>query len=151
MDEGAYRNTYQEVNPTQCVYERSILTNQCRCSQGEKFCLAEREAARCNNPGAQQQCSALLDLLFQQARFALKSFEDRNNMPYNKVVRIQVGGLRGLQHALQPDEPHEGLIDDVHDLIQRAKAQFGGLEQLPFSQIMQQIASYQTRTRSRRR
>lgn len=155
MDQDAFRKTYREVNERFCAFEKSILTNQCNCSQSERFCIAEREGVHCRSDAGQAQCLELLEILRREARFALRNDpeQDRRSLPHGKAIRIQVGGLRGLRAVLQstdqpnPDEP----ISDIHATVNAARQQFGALGQLPFSQIMRHITAYRGRTRSRRR
>ncbi len=99
----------------------------------------------CRSDPAQARCLELLDTLRRQARFALKSTDDRSALPHAKAMRIQVGGLRGLHAALAPDEPVPAKIDDVNGLIEAAIARFGDLASLPFQPIIQQIAAYKGR------
>ena len=42
MDQDIFRRTYKEVNERFCAFEKGVLTNNCNCSQAEKFCIAER-------------------------------------------------------------------------------------------------------------
>jgi hypothetical protein len=151
VDQDAFRKTYRDVNERQCAYEKSVLTNQCRCSQAERFCIAEREGVHCGSDEGQERCLELLAALRQQARFALRTDEDRGLLPHGKAIRIQVGGLRGLHRALHPDEPPPEPIPDVYALIKAARDIYGGLDGLPYSQIMQQVAAYRGRPRRSRR
>lgn len=153
MDQDAFRETYREVNERFCAYEKSVLTNQCECSQAERFCIAEREGVHCKSDAAQAQCLGLQEILREHARFALKatSTPEKRLLPHGKAIRIQVGGLRGLHLVVHPDEPLPSIIPDIHKLVSEAKARYGSFDALPFPQIMQQITAYQGRTRSRRR
>ncbi len=152
MDQDAFRKTYHEVNERFCAFEKAILTQQCQCSEAHKFCIAEREGVHCNSDAGQQQCLLLLEVLRTRARFALRatSEDQKNLLPHGKAIRIQVGGLRGLHLALNPEEEIPLRIENVIDLVSRTINHFGGLDELPFSLIMQQISAYQSRTRSRR-
>jgi hypothetical protein len=147
MDNETFRNTYREVNDRCCVYEKSVLTNQCTCSQAERFCIAEREGVRCSSATGQQQCVDLLQLLRAGARFALKSSAIPDALPHGKAMRIQVGGLRGLHRVLRPELPLQQPIVDVCGLISDAKRHFGSLENLPLQTIIKEIAVYQGRPR----
>jgi len=148
MDNEIFRKTYREVNERFCPYEKSILTNQARCSRAERFCIAEREGVHCKSDAAQQQCLELLELLRQQSRFALKSSDNRAALPHAKAMRVQVGGLRGIYRFLHPDEPVPEPIPDVFGVIQAAREQAQGLERLPFQEIIKAVAAYQGRPRS---
>ncbi len=151
MDSDAFRSTYHALNVRFCPYEKAILTNHGACSQARKFCIAEREGVQCASDPAQATCLELLERLRQQARFALKSIETSSALPHAKALRIQVGGLRGIQAALTPDEPAPTFIADIRATIEAAVARFGALEHLPFDHIMQQVAAYRGRSRVRSR
>jgi hypothetical protein len=152
MDQDAFRQTYREVNERFCAFEKSVLTNQCQCSQAERFCIAEREGVHCNSDLGQQRCLALLALLREHARFALRTdSQEKGMLPHGKAIRIQVGGMRGLYTALEPEQPAPEQIADVYGLIDLALQRYGSLEALPYSEVMPQIAAYQGKTRARRR
>lgn len=152
MDQDAFRETYRDVNERACVFERAVLTNQCGCNHAERFCIAEREGVACDSAAGHDGCAALLELLRQQARFALKATADpaQDALPYGKAMRVQVGGLRGLHAVTYPDRPVPDAVPDVHGLIEDARLRFGTLAALPFAEIMPHIAAYRGRTRARR-
>ena len=150
MDNDAFRETYRAVNERFCAYEKAILTNQCACSQAHKFCIAEREGVHCGSDQARADCLELLDILRRQARFTLKhtNTSDRTALPHAKAMRIQVGGLRGIQAVLRPDAPVAGPITDIRGIIRAALARFGSLDRFPFPEIIKYIAAYQGRRRA---
>ena len=151
MDQDAFRRTYREVNEVYCAFEKSVLTNECRCSQAERFCIAEREGVHCRAQDRQARCLRWLELLREQARFALRADEERRLLPHGKAIRLQVGGMRGLMKVLDPADPASESDDDVDGMLAHAEKQFQNLESAPFSEIMREVAAYQVRKRSRRR
>jgi hypothetical protein len=151
MDQEAFRETYQQINERYCVYEKAILTHQCACSQSEKLHIAEREATHCRSDACQAQCILFLDTLKNHARFALKLTGIMGVLPHGKAIKIQVGGLRGLQQVLNPDQDADFPIDDVAGLIAQAVECYQNLDKLPFSTIMQQVAAYKGRKRISKR
>ena len=151
MDQEEFRRTYRDVNERYCAYEKSFLTNECRCSQAERFCIAEREGVRCRDDDAQAQCIEVLALLREAARFALKSSSEDGVLPHGKAMKIQVGGLRGIRAAVDPESVTSAAVDDVHGLLCRAREAFGSLAALPYSEIMREVAAYQVKKRSRRK
>ena len=153
MDQDAFRQTYREVNEVFCAFEKSVLTNECRCRHAERFCIAEREGVHCRSQTGQARCLRWLDLLREQARFALHTDEQhRRLLPHGKAIRLQVGGMRGLRAVLAAEHPpDEPTIDDVDAVLARAVASYGSLDRLPFSNIIREVAAYQVRRRSRRR
>ena len=155
MDQDAFRDTYNAVNERRCPYEKAILTDNCGCARARRFCIAEREGVQCTDAEAQARCLAFLEHLRAGARFALKTTEGRGALPHAKAMRIQVGGLRGVWAALhgtgQPGNDTPGRIDDVDALLHAAVARFGALAELPYQQIIQQLAAYRGRQSFRER
>lgn len=153
MGNEVFRETYDAINERCCPFEKSILTNQCACRRADRFCIAEREGVHCQADEAQARCVGLLQLLRDQARFALKTTDGRSALPHAKAMRVQVGGLRGLHRALQPETPAPSKIEDIDALVEAAISRFGSLEALPFQLIVQQITAYRGRRpfRERRR
>jgi len=150
VDQDAFRKTYREVNDVYCAFEKSVLTNECRCTQAERFCIAEREGVHCRSSASQSRCLEWLELLREQARFALRTEEDRQLLPHGKAIRLQVGGMRGIQEILSgTQEPQP--VEDVDGTLAAAERRFGRLAEVPFSDVMRAVAAYQVRKRSRRR
>lgn len=151
MDQDAFRKTYRDVNQRACLFEKSVLINQCNCSQAERFCIAEREGVHCLSDQGQQTCARALELLREHARFALRSNEDQAILPHGKAMRVQVGGLRGIRALLEPEADNPVEVPDVNAILLQAIETYGGLEALPYSEIMPAIAAYKGKTRARRR
>lgn len=150
MDQDAFRKTYREVNEVYCAFEKSVLTNECRCRMAERFCIAEREGVHCQSAERQQRCLHWLELLREQARFALRAEEERRLLPHGKAIRLQVGGMRGLQKVLDGPDTDMHAVEDVDGILARAESRFRTLEAAPFSEIMRSVAAYQIRKRRRR-
>ncbi len=150
MDENEYRSAYHSLNELRCVFEKSILTLHCGCQHHERFNLAEREGIRCTDARCQQACSLFLNSVRRQARFALHLTDIVGNLlPHSKEIQLQKGALLGLAPDLpnHPDTP----IDDIHDLIARARHQCNDdLAQFPYQTLMPSIVSHPPRPRHRR-
>jgi hypothetical protein len=151
MDQDAFRRTYREVNDVYCAFEKSVLTNECRCSQAERFCIAEREGVHCRSQASQARCLEWLQLLRAQARFALRTEQDRQLLPHGKAIRLQVGGMRGIHKSLFGDVASPKVVEDIDATLAAAEARYGKLSSVPFSDVMREVAAYQGRRRGRRR
>ncbi|WP_456373757.1 hypothetical protein [Thiolapillus sp.] len=151
IDEDFYRQAYQEVNPDHCLFEKGMLTNQCRCSRNRKLLIAEREAASCTDRKAQEICRDFLEILRKQSRFALKLRDSGQKLGHVKEVKVQIGGLRGLYHALHPGEEIPAPVPEVAGMLEQALQTWGALEQLPFSSIIPEISHWEPRRRRPRR
>ena len=108
----------------------------------------------CTSPPARAQCLALRALLRQSSLFALKLTHTDTPLPHAKEMKLQCGGLRGVQLAVESvgaghDSVAQGLpqYTDVHSLVQAGAEKFGGLQNLPYSAIVQSVVAYQLRRR----
>ncbi len=153
MDQNAFRQTYQEINPCRCLYEKSLLSNRAGCAKAQRFCIAEREGVECLSTTAQTQCDEFLTQLQHQARFALK-VGGTAQLPHPKALRLQLGGLEGLDAVINPDAAEPRVIDNIFGLISAARSLFGELNAIPFQQIIPYLAAHQEperRTRHKKR
>jgi hypothetical protein len=148
VDQDVFRSTYKTVNERPCPYEKAILTNNAACSMAHKFCIAEREGVGCASQPAQADCLKFLDLLRERSRFALKSTEPAAALPHAKAMRIQVGGLHGIESTMHPERTAPSPIGDIRATIEAAIAAYGSLALLPFGEIVRSIAAYQGRRRT---
>ncbi|MCE5180690.1 MAG: hypothetical protein LLG15_02715 [Betaproteobacteria bacterium] len=148
MDEQAFRETCRVVNPLACPFEKAILICQCGCREAGRINIAEREAINCLDVAALEDCTQLLGLLRHNAAFALKLTHIDEVLPHAKHVKVQCGGLLGLQGVLQPESAEETQVADIRGLVLAAQTRFGSLQELPYSEIVRGIAGFQARRRT---
>jgi hypothetical protein len=131
MDEHAFRQVLAST-PYLCPFEKSLLSGCVACSQHNSRQIAERVVLSCNSAVSWSECVELRDAFRLNFTFALgKSYID-GPLPHAQEMRMQCGGLRGLQSVLS------GCVEvnDVAALIVLAKKHYGELEQFPFMQIV---------------
>lgn len=147
MDQDAYRKTFEQINERACLFEKCLFAGHAGCSQSEKFNLAEREGIHCKLEKAQVQCAELLKLLRHHSRFVLKASQESSVLSHAQALRIQVGGLRGLEQVMEQTQQQSLYVPDIYSLINSAKAEYASLDKLPFNLIIQQIAAFKGRRR----
>lgn len=145
LDENAYRNAYTEVNPLQCVFERAILCRCCGCQHSIRRNIAEREAAGCLDAAAHALCAELKKELRRAAAFTLKLAHPDEPIPHTKELKLQCGGLLGVERTLLPDAA--GPVANISAVINAAAHQYGSLASLPFQEIVHAIHLYEPRPR----
>lgn len=143
MDETAYHSARGEINRLPCVFEKALLSRCVVCELSVRHLLAERETVACTEPLARAACGQMAGLLREKSAFALKLKEAARILPHAMMMKIQCGGLNGLKDVLDPEAP----APDVRRLIRQALAEYGTLEALPFSRIVQGVAHWQGRKR----
>lgn len=148
MEENEYKSTYREIARIRCEFEKALTNNKAKCPLASHFWLADREGYACKSAEAANKCRDLLVKLRENSRFIFKMQQTADKLPHNMEIRVQAGGLGGILALFTAQQ--QDKIENIHALIQQAEAEFGGLEQLPYSRIVQAISSYQGR-KSRKR
>lgn len=149
MDEQEFKEIYRAVNDRRCVFEKAALTRMFACEKLVRMNIAEREAAGCSNAAAQIQCDVLLERLRRSAAFSLKLTHVSGPLPHAKELKVQCGGLLGLQSSVDSKSEARGVVN-IFALIEAAKTAYGDLESLPFQEIVKSVTAFQGR-RPRRR
>ena len=149
MDETEYRQTYHEVNERRCVFEKAINARRCTCELSQRFNLADREGVSCTSESGCKRCKQMLDLLRDNARFALQMTNVPGPLPHAKEVKVQIGGMLGLQKLMHPDIHNDGLVHNINGLTEAAIRQFNTLDNLPYSEIIKSIVNFEGRLRRR--
>lgn len=147
MDENAYREAYRAANPLECPFGKAILTSHFHCEKSTRVLLAERVAVGCKDAAMRDGCAVLLDSMRHKALFALKITHIEMEIPHAKEMKVQCGGLLGLQSALYPELAGKGEVGNVLALVQEARRRFDDLEALPYGEIMKSVVTYEGRRR----
>lgn len=147
MDEKHYKNTYRDINPQRCVFEKSINSRICNCDKSQRFNLADREGVACTSKSSLARCGALISHLHNNARFVLQRL-DVNELGHAQEIKIQNGGLLGLQSQLVNKEDKK--VENIDALIATAEKVFKTIEDFPYSNIMQVISAYSIRPKRSR-
>jgi hypothetical protein len=147
MDEKEFKKTFRDVNEAPCVFAKAILRRCCRCSRSQKLFIAEREAVACRSPGARQRCAEVLGQLRNKAMFALRLPHQEAVLPHGKELKVQCGGMLGLQQALLPEQPDADIVEDINGLLENALEDYGSVESLPYGEVVKGITSFQPRAK----
>jgi hypothetical protein len=145
MDERQYKTTYLAVNERRCVFEKTINSRRSTCNKSMRFHIADREGISCKSAAGNALCTELLALMRSNARFALHQTHAEGPLPHTKEIRVQTGGMLGLQSALYPERQDETVVEDIIGLIDTGLQRYTSLEQFPFDHIVQNIVHFEGR------
>ncbi|MCP4271321.1 MAG: hypothetical protein GY781_05055 [Gammaproteobacteria bacterium] len=167
MMKSNYRQIYQDVNHQRCVFEKVILLRYARCEHKKKLLLAEREAASCGLKNAQVNCQLLLNTMRDNARFALQITQANEPLPHSKELKVQAGGLFGLQQLLESkstpdfdelfeskkryDENYGPPITNIHQTMSGAIKKYGQVKNFPFKEIIKTVLRFNLPSRRKKR
>lgn len=151
MDEENYKEVYKTVNELPCVFEKAVLTRMFACEKAVKVNIAEREVVGCAEVKAHDQCAQLLHRMRSDAAFTLKLTHISGPLPHAKEIKVQCGGLLGLQASVTESvEPQPG-VENIFALIEAARRRFDQLNDFPHQAIIQSVARFEARRKRGRR
>jgi hypothetical protein len=75
--------------------------------------------------------------------------DDLLSMPHSVIVKIQFGGLLGLQQLLSGLPVGSPKVDNIYVLVDQALHEYGDLDAIPYQFLVEDITSYKLRRRSR--
>lgn len=136
MDEAAYRQIYSEVIERPCAFEKALLARCVTCDCAARIQIAEREAVTCSNAASLSRCSSLHDHLRHSFAFALGKPRDDTPLPHAQELRVQCGGLRGLQQVMQG----ECEVGNVDALLENVAQKWGEAAEVPYSEVVHAAA-----------
>lgn len=145
MEEQEYRATYQALIQRRCVFEKAINSRRCSCAQSARFHLADREGVACESDAGNALCIALLDAMRRNARFSLHITNADAPLPHAKEIRVQIGGLLGLQKLLHPDLAQADSVHNINGLATEALDRYRRIVDLPYELIMQTLVRFEVR------
>ena len=145
MEEQQFRDTYHAVNQRRCVFEKAVNSRRCNCNKCQRFNLADREGVACKTATGNALCAELLNTMRTKARFALHLTHADTALPHTKEIKVQTGGLLGLQVLLHPEFTESTQVENIIGLLDGAVQHYGRIGDLPFDLIVQSIVRFQGR------
>jgi len=137
VDEAAYRRTLSASIYLPCPFEKSIVTHCVECALAGKHNVAEREVVSCDSNTAHARCISLLGLLRENFTFAFGTAHINGPLPHGREMRMQCGGLRGLNHSLDGGSE----VTNVAALLDSAEEKFGSVAELPYANLVRYAMS----------
>ncbi len=140
--------TGQHMETHKCAFSHTLLGEAFGCSRVRFVTQRDGPHATCADHDAAQRCAALFQALKTAALPVFDVPDDLAQMPHSVPVKIQFGGLLGLQQALHPELPEH--VADVDALIREAETHYGGCERIPCADFTAAMTAYKVKRRGGR-
>lgn len=128
-----------------CPFSAPLVTRQFGCATSQEVIHRGGAEINCMDAAAQSCCSQL----FQQMKLAaLPAFgveDDLLSMPHSVLVKIQYGGLLGLQRLLRAESQVAERVDDIRALVAEASLRFN--DEIPYASLVDNITAFKPRAR----
>jgi hypothetical protein len=134
-----------------CPFSAPITTGRAACHAATEVVRRGGSEYDCSDGDAHARCLSLFEGLKRVGLRAFDVEDDLTTMPHSVLVKIQTGGLTGLQHLLATAAPPDAPIDDVAALAEQVTAAHGGVERVPFDAVADDMLNCKLERRGRRR
>ena len=132
---------------SKCPYSAPLIGHHFDCACAQEVIRRGGTEVDCTNASAHARCEQLFHRLKAVALPAFGVEDDLLSMPHSVLVKIQYGGLLGLQRLLSSAAPAAERIDDIDTLVQQAQARFGSAEAIPCDPLVAEITAFKPRSR----
>lgn len=127
-----------------CAFNATLMGDQFGCTHARHVVRRGGPDIACVDNTGHERCQRLFELLKASALPAFGVEDDLLSMPHSTLVKIQFGGLLGIQRLLGRNSD---TVADINLLVEQAGRNFGRLETIPCQDILADITSYKTRRR----
>jgi hypothetical protein len=126
-----------------CPFSAPLVTHQFGCPRAQEVVRRGGAEIDCNEAAACARCTRLFERLKAAALPAFGVEDDLLSMPHSVRVKIQHGGLLGLQRRLTGTAGER--VDDIDRLVAEVEARYG--ESIPVAEVVEDITAYKPRGR----
>lgn len=142
MSHALTRSARGSINQLPCVFASALHQRCAVCSLSLNDSSTMPERLLCTQPLARAACAQLYGALRDKSRFTLGLRRDPFSHPATAAneVHTQCGGLSGLRKVLDT----EAMSIDVQRLLERIESQCGGVDRLPWDEVLRSMAQWPT-------
>lgn len=136
-----------------CPFSNTLLQDDFGCRYARQIVRRGGAEIACTAAAAHDRCTLLYRKLKDAALPAFEVEDDLLQMPHSVLVKIQYGGLLGLQRSMLKGDARQNRIVDIHALVDAAVEHYSSLEDVPCNTLVDDITAYRLsrrRTRDRK-
>jgi len=133
-----------------CPFSATLVKNDFGCKLAGQVIRRGGTEFVCHTGAAHARCRRLFDQLKAVALPAFGVEDDLNRMPQSVLVKVQFGGLLGLQRRLTAVERTDGGIEDIDALLETALARYRSIEAIPCDRLVGDITGHKLSRRRER-
>ena len=128
-----------------CPFSAPLVSHQFSCTHAQEVIRRGGTEVDCTDASAHTRCEQLFHRLKAAALPAFGVEDDLLSMPHSVLVKIQYGGLLGLQRLLSDADAPTGRVEDIDRLVGAFLARHG--ESASVDAVVEDITAYKPRAR----
>ena len=126
-----------------CAFSGALIGKQYGCQFALEVTRREGPSIACTSAAMHEKCAALIVELKAAALPQFGYEDDLTQMPHSVLMKIQMGGLAGLQKQMLA----VGKIDNIAHLVSDAEQRYGNFSGIPYANFVQEIVDFKVRRR----
>lgn len=134
-----------------CPFQTPIIAEDFACQLGQAVTVRNTPQIHCRSEQALQRCQRVYDHLKTVGLPAFGMEDDLTSTPHNVYLKIQYGGLLGLQAMSGTAAESQGKIADIHDLIETVTSGGDRTDSIAYAELAPWMLDQQTKRRRARK
>ena len=130
------------IKEHKCPFQVPQIKKDFACKLGVEVTRRDGAAVACQSDSASRHCCELYEHLKQVGLRAFGMRDDLAKVPQSFYIKVQYGGLLGLQRLL--GDTRQDVVD-ISSLLTQLHAQYGEIENIPCEQVKTDIKSCKVR------
>ena len=133
-----------------CPFSATLVKKDFGCKHAKEIIRRGGAEIACEKSDVHTVCSTLHNTIKTSALQAMNVEDDLQTLPHSVLVKIQYGGLLGLQKVTMGESQKGNRIDDISLLVSIVMEKFQSMEDIPFDSINKTIIDYKTQRRRKK-
>ena len=125
-----------------CPFSATLVSEDFGCRNAAAIVRRGGAEIACTSDAAHARCRTLFRKLKDAALPAFGVADDLLQMPHSVLVKIQYGGLLGLQRIVNPAPEAATAVEDIDRLVTSAAERFPSLEDIPYADLCGGMTGY---------
>lgn len=130
-----------------CPFSATLVKNDFDCCHADHVVRRGGAEIACQSVDNHVECCAIHRQIKTNALEALGLEDDLLSLPHSVLVKIQYGGLLGLQAVMGKDA---AVVGDIASLVMSVRQTYANYAELPYATINSAIADYRQPRRGRK-
>lgn len=131
----------------QCPFSGTLVSERFACGMARTVVRRGGAEVDCTLPAGHARCYSLFQQMKQVALPVFGVEDDLLSMPHSVLIKIQHGGLLGLQRIMGEASAESSSVADINGLCERAVLRYQTVPDIPCQDFVQDMTAYKLKRR----
>ena len=130
-----------------CAFSGTLMRGGFGCAKAQHVVRRAGPDIACESQEAHARCAELFQHMKAAALPAFGVEDDLLSMPHSVLVKIQFGGLLGLQRQGNDAGRNSDTVKNIQALVNQTLQKHGNLDAIAYSTLVENMTSYKLKRR----